>query len=85
MGTLTKIVLLTLGVTALVFVIIHLATRAMGRAKGRSSGAGAAGWALLFLSSGRMPPPPPASQIELDVAAKKDRSAADDSKLEPRS
>ena len=33
----------------------------------RSKGLSSFGWALLFLSSGRMPPPPPESQIEQDL------------------
>lgn len=39
----------------------------------RSSGIANAGWALLFLTSGRMPPPPPASQIEVELNGEKDR------------
>jgi hypothetical protein len=31
------------------------------------------GWALMFLTSGRMPPPPPASQIEAELNGEKDR------------
>jgi hypothetical protein len=34
-------------------------------AKRVRAASGAAGWALLFLSSGRVPPPPPDSQIEV--------------------
>jgi hypothetical protein len=37
-------------------------------------GASAAGWGLLFLMSGRMPPPPPETQIEQDLNAKNNRS-----------
>ena len=44
--------------------LIYAAYRAVRSAKRGSSGFGASGWALLFLTSGRMPPPPPASQIE---------------------
>jgi hypothetical protein len=31
------------------------------------------GWALLFFTSGRMPPPLPASQIEAELNGEKDR------------
>ena len=37
---------------------------------------GAFGWALLFLSSGRMPPPPPQSQIEQEANEEKNRESA---------
>jgi hypothetical protein len=37
------------------------------------SWASGAGWALLFFTSGRMPPPPPASQIEAELNGEKDR------------
>lgn len=48
--------------------------------KKRSKGASAFGWALLFLTSGRMPPPPPESQIEQDLKARNNRgeSAGED-------
>jgi hypothetical protein len=39
-------------------------------------GASGFGWVLLFLSSGRMPPPPPASQIEQEMSTRKDRLAS---------
>ena len=44
------------------------------RHKKHSKGASAFGWALLFLTSGRMPPPPPESQIEQDLRARNNRS-----------
>lgn len=34
---------------------------------------GSLGWALLFMSSGRIPPPPPESQIEQDLNARDNR------------
>jgi len=40
----------------------------------RSKGWSAIGWALLFMTSGRMPPPPPESQIEQDLKARDNRS-----------
>lgn len=56
--------LLALAVGGAVILLVYGAVRAVRSAKKRSSGVGAMGWALLFLTSGRMPPPPPASQIE---------------------
>jgi hypothetical protein len=56
--------LVALAVSCAVILLIYGAIRAVGLAKHRSAGVGAVGWAMLFLTSGRMPPPPPASQIE---------------------
>jgi hypothetical protein len=70
--------LIVLGATAVVWLVVWSLARAMRSAKRSSPRVSAAGWALLFLSSGRMPPPPPASQIELDVASKKDRHGSRD-------
>ena len=74
-----KIVGIVLVGTALVLVLLRFGSRAMGTARRGSPRLGAVGWALLFLTSGRMPPPPPASQIEEDLAGKKDREASRDS------
>lgn len=60
--------------TALVLAVAWLGSTVLRRVRVRPSGASAVGWALLFLSFGKMPPPPPASQIELDLNARKDRS-----------
>jgi hypothetical protein len=46
--------------------------RSGDRARKKPSRGGFA-WALLFLSSGRMPPPPPQSQIEQEAGARKNR------------
>ncbi|HTY51413.1 MAG TPA: hypothetical protein VMB48_17140 [Steroidobacteraceae bacterium] len=43
----------------------------------RKPSGGGLGWALIFLTSGRMPPPPPASQIEVELNGEKDRAASD--------
>jgi len=49
-----------------------------GRARKRGSPGGShLGWALLFLTSGRMPPPPPETQIEAEANTEKDRNASD--------
>ena len=46
----------------------------------RSTGASTFGWMLLFLTSGRIPPPPPQSQIERDLQTRNNRNerAAED-------
>jgi hypothetical protein len=75
---LSEFVLLVLGATAVVFVVLWVAARAMRAARRSSSSVGAFGWALLFLSSGRMPPPPPTSQIEVDISGKKSRESSRD-------
>lgn len=64
--------------TALVLLALRLGRHAIRSAKRSTPGTSAVGWALLFLTSGRMPPPPPASQIEVDLAGKKDREASRD-------
>jgi hypothetical protein len=74
-----RFALIVLLATAAVFVILWVGARALRTAKRSSTGVGAVGWALLFLTSGRMPPPPPASQIEVDIAGKKAREASRDS------
>lgn len=71
------VVYITIG-TALVLGALQLGRRSMRIAKRSTRGISAVGWALLFLTSGRMPPPPPASQIEVDLAGKKDREASRD-------
>lgn len=76
--TTTLIIVEVLGKAAVALLAIYLAVRMVGAAKKKPTGAGAVGWALLFLGFGRMPPPPPASQIELEVDSKKDRLVARD-------
>ena len=77
-GEIVTFVLIVLAATAAVFLVIWGAARALRSAKRSRPSVSAAGWALLFLSSGRMPPPPPASQIELDISSKKDRESSRD-------
>ncbi|HET9864832.1 MAG TPA: hypothetical protein VFP37_15420 [Steroidobacteraceae bacterium] len=55
---------MALFVSTVVLLLIYGAIRSARSAKRKPSGAGAVGWAMLFLTFGRMPPPPPASQIE---------------------
>ena len=60
--------------------VVVLAVYLMGSARRnrkRGSGASNLGWALLFLTSGRMPPPPPEAQIEAELNGEKDRAASD--------
>lgn len=66
--------LFLLGVAAVILLAMLL--RASRRATRQSSRMGGIGWALLFLTSGRMPPPPPESQIEAELNGEKDRNAS---------
>jgi hypothetical protein len=56
-----------------VILLLWFMARSARSGKWRSSGIANAGWVLLFLTSGRMPPPPPASQIEAELNGEKDR------------
>ena len=76
MPKVVELVAIVLIATVLVLLLIRTGARALRSAKRRSAGVGAIGWALLFLTSARMPPPPPASQIEVDLAGKKDREGS---------
>ncbi|HKE97187.1 MAG TPA: hypothetical protein VKB34_22950 [Povalibacter sp.] len=59
---------------ALSGVAITLAAHWLSRSnRSKRTGLGSLGWVMLFLSSGRMPPPPPQSQIEAEVGEKKNR------------
>jgi len=69
-------IVVVIAITILIVALIELGRRGLGAARRRRSGVSALGWALLFLTSGRMPPPPPASQIELDISGKKDREGS---------
>ena len=64
--------LFALAVVALLAYVV----RRTRKARHRPSWVGNAGWALLFLTSGRMPPPPPETQIEVDLNGEKDRNAS---------
>jgi hypothetical protein len=66
--------ILFLAVVSLAIYILGSARRVRER---RSVGGSHFGWALLFLASGRMPPPPPETQIETEANTEKDRSSAD--------
>jgi hypothetical protein len=66
--------ILFLAAVSLAIYIMGSARRAKAR---RSGGANHFGWALLFLASGRMPPPPLETQIEAEANTEKDRNASD--------
>ena len=74
----TRFIAEVLIATAAVLVIGFMAVRLIGRAKRKPGGGSTVGWALLFLGFGQMPPPPPASQIELEMNSKKDRLVSRD-------
>ena len=66
--------ILFLAVVSLAIYIMGNAGRAKGK---RSLGGSHFGWALLFLASGRVPPPPPETQIEAEANTEKDRNTSD--------
>ncbi len=66
--------ILFLAAMSLAIYVMGSARRARQR---RSPGGSHLGWALLFLTSGRMPPPPLDTQIEAEANTEKDRNAAD--------
>jgi hypothetical protein len=73
---LSTLVLATLAATAVAWLVAWGLGRVMSGARRGVPGASGFGWVLLFLSSGRMPPPPPASQIEQEMSTRKDRLAS---------
>ena len=66
-------VLLIFLLAGAVALLLRFMVRASRSAAKRPGWVANAGWALLFFTSGRMPPPPPASQIEVDLNGEKDR------------
>jgi hypothetical protein len=69
---------IVIGAVLAAWVVLLFVLRSMKRARTGSKGLRSAGWALLFLFSGRMPPPPPETQIELERHTEKDREASRD-------
>jgi hypothetical protein len=70
-------IILGLVFAAVVLLAIYVRHGAGRAAKRSGSGGNPLGWALLFLTSGRMPPPPPEAQIEAELNSEKDRGASD--------
>ena len=70
-------VVLGLVFVAVLLLAVYLTGSRRRAARARSAGLGNLGWALLFLTSGRMPPPPLEAQIEAELNTKKDRLATD--------
>jgi hypothetical protein len=66
-----------LGILFLAVVLLAVRIRRGAGKKKRGSGGSHFGWALLFLASGRMPPPPLETQIEAEANTEKDRGASD--------
>lgn len=64
---------LAIGLVVIGGVLLAVHQRKYRRRK-RSKSVTGIGWMLLFLTSGRMPPPPPESQIEQDLKARNNRS-----------
>jgi hypothetical protein len=62
---------------AVVLLGLYLMGSSRRASRRRSPGASNLGWALLFLSSGRVPPPPPQAQIEAELNGEKDRATSD--------
>jgi hypothetical protein len=66
-----------LGILFLAVVLLAIRINRGAKKKRGSAGSSQFGWALLFLASGRMPPPPPESQIEAEANTEKDRGLSD--------
>jgi hypothetical protein len=71
---------IAIGVVVIGGLLLLARRRTHGRKK-NSKGVSTIGWALLFLTSGRMPPPPPESQIEQDLNARDNRNQSAGRKL----
>jgi hypothetical protein len=67
------LVLIVAGTAVGTFCLVWVGMTLMRRARRGAPGVSSVGWALLFLTSGRMPPPPPESQIEAELNTEKDR------------
>ncbi len=61
--------------TAAIFFVVWVVSRLMRWSRNRPRSFSSAAWALLFFTSGRMPPPPPQTQIEQETQAKKNRAS----------
>ena len=65
-----------LGILFLAAVLLAIRIQGGAKKKRGSRGGSHFGWALLFLASGRMPPPPPETQIEAEANTEKDRGSS---------
>ena len=66
-----------LGILFLAVALLAIRIKGGATKKRGSRGSSHFGWALLFLASGRMPPPPPETQIEAEANTEKDRGSFD--------
>jgi hypothetical protein len=64
MHELTGYLLATVGIASFVCFLVLVGTRAVGWARKGSPAAAFIGWALLLLSAGMNPQPPPQEQVE---------------------
>ncbi len=65
-----------LGILFLAAVLLAIRIKGGAKKKRGARGGSHFGWALLFLASGRMPPPPPETQIEAEANTEKDRGSS---------
>jgi hypothetical protein len=81
MGDLGRFILLTAGIAGAITMLIVIAALAIRWARKGPPGAAFAGWALLLLSAGMNPQPPPQEQVEEATRRrkiKKDAESGDD-------
>jgi hypothetical protein len=81
MGDLGRFILLTVGIAGAITMLIVIAALAIRWARKGSPGAAFAGWALLLLSAGMNPQPPPQEHVEEATRRrkiKKDAESGDD-------
>ena len=69
---------LLLVLLVLAVAVVALARSRAGKPQRKKPSVGGFAWALMFLSSGRMPPPPPQSQIEQEAGETKNREIGRD-------
>ncbi len=74
MSPLGRFFVLTIIITATLLCALLFARWSVRRAKHRSPRFASFYWALMFYSSGRMPPPPPQTHIEQENREKKNRN-----------
>lgn len=77
MHEITSYLLATVGIALVIWLLILLGTRAVGWARKGSPAAAFIGWALLLLSAGMNPQPPPQEQVEQANRQKKIKKDAE--------